>query len=116
MAWSTRELAALASTTVRAVRHYQPPPRLVGPGRHRAKEIERGNWGAGAVNTAVTRTAAAIAASTAVTVSVISTTSTELDRPPGLTMPQRHGVPWSSPPARRHRAGSRAPTSPLPSA
>jgi len=33
--------------------------------RQRAKEIESGNWGASAVNTAVTRTAAGIAASTA---------------------------------------------------
>ncbi|WP_156753300.1 GOLPH3/VPS74 family protein [Actinokineospora pegani] len=40
----------------------------------RAKELETGNWGAEAVNTAVTRTAAAIAASTAaVSVSVITT-------------------------------------------
>jgi hypothetical protein len=35
----------------------------------RAKEIENGNWGAAAVNTAVTRTAATIAAA----VSVITT-------------------------------------------
>jgi hypothetical protein len=40
----------------------------------RAKEIETGSWGASAVNTAVTRTAAAIAASSAaVAVSVITT-------------------------------------------
>ena len=42
----------------------------------RAKEIEQGHWGAAAVNTAVTRTAAAIAVSTAaVTVSVITTSN-----------------------------------------
>lgn len=39
----------------------------------RAKEIERGSWGAEAVSTAVTRTAAAIAASSAaVSISVIT--------------------------------------------
>ncbi|MGP4018754.1 GOLPH3/VPS74 family protein [Saccharopolyspora sp. 5N708] len=44
--------------------------------RKRAKELENGSWGAVAVNTAVTRTAAAIAAaSTAVSVSVITTTT-----------------------------------------
>jgi hypothetical protein len=36
---------------------------------HRAKELEQGNWGAEAVNQAVMRTAAAIAASSAVVVS-----------------------------------------------
>lgn len=42
----------------------------------RAKELEQGNWGASAVNTAVARTAAAIAASSvAVAVTVITTTS-----------------------------------------
>ncbi|WP_181770619.1 GOLPH3/VPS74 family protein [Amycolatopsis pittospori] len=41
----------------------------------RAKEIESGNWGASAVNTAVTRTAAGIAASTAaVAVTVVTAT------------------------------------------
>ncbi|MEV0379490.1 GPP34 family phosphoprotein [Nonomuraea sp. NPDC050643] len=40
----------------------------------RAKELENGNWGAAAVNTAVTRTAAAITASSvAVSLSVITT-------------------------------------------
>lgn len=39
----------------------------------RAKELEKGSWGAAAVNTAVTRTAAAIAASSAaVSLSVIT--------------------------------------------
>ncbi|SDT53436.1 GOLPH3/VPS74 family protein [Actinoplanes derwentensis] len=42
----------------------------------RAKELEQGNWGASAVNTAVARTAAAIATSSAVVaVTVITTTS-----------------------------------------
>ncbi len=42
----------------------------------RAKELEQGNWGASAVNTAVARTAAAIAASTAtVAVTVITATN-----------------------------------------
>ncbi|MEV6039298.1 GPP34 family phosphoprotein [Nonomuraea sp. NPDC052116] len=41
--------------------------------RERAKELENGSWGAAAVNTAVTRTAAAIAASSAaVSVAVIT--------------------------------------------
>ncbi|MBL7258694.1 GOLPH3/VPS74 family protein [Paractinoplanes lichenicola] len=42
----------------------------------RAKELEQGHWGAEAVNTAVTRTAAAIAVSTAaVTVTVVTSTN-----------------------------------------
>jgi len=36
----------------------------------RAKALEQGNWGADAVNTAVTRTAASIAASTATAAAV----------------------------------------------
>ncbi|OXM45137.1 GOLPH3/VPS74 family protein [Amycolatopsis alba] len=42
----------------------------------RAKEIENGNWGASAVNTAVIRTAAGIAASTAAVAVTVATTTT----------------------------------------
>lgn len=42
----------------------------------RAKELENGNWGAKAVNTAVTRTAAAIAVSTATVAITVATTNT----------------------------------------
>lgn len=53
-----------------------PHPAWSGRVATRAKEIERGNWGAGAVNTAVTRTAVAIAASSAAaTAAVLSTTT-----------------------------------------
>lgn len=40
-----------------------PAPRWSGQVYERGKELERGNWGAAAVSTAVTRTAAAVAAS-----------------------------------------------------
>jgi hypothetical protein len=56
-----------------AVSALRPALPWSGEVRKRAKELENGNWGAAAVNTAVTRTAAVIAASSAaVTVSVIT--------------------------------------------
>jgi hypothetical protein len=51
-----------------------PNPRWSTPVITRAKELEEGRWGADAVNTAVLRTAAAIAASTAAVVVTTITT------------------------------------------
>jgi hypothetical protein len=57
--------------------HLRCPCRATcGAVQKRAKELEKGNWGASAVSTAVARTAAAIAGSSAaVSVSVITATS-----------------------------------------
>nr|WP_256451389.1 GPP34 family phosphoprotein [Amycolatopsis sp. CA-230715] len=46
----------------------RPPHAWSGKVAKRAKELENGNWGAAAVGTAVTRTAAAIAAASSVVV------------------------------------------------
>ncbi|MET7334956.1 GPP34 family phosphoprotein [Nonomuraea sp. NPDC005650] len=64
-------IALLSSSgTLPALR---PPLAWSAKVRERAKELENGSWGAAAVNTAVARTAAAIAASsTAVSVAVIT--------------------------------------------
>jgi hypothetical protein len=43
---------------------------------HRAKELEQGHWGAEAVNTAVLRTAAAIAAASTVSIAAVTTAAT----------------------------------------
>ncbi len=66
-------IALLSSSGALPTLH--PAPKWSAKVRERAKELEKGNWGASAVNTAVTRTAAAVAASSAavaVTVSVIT--------------------------------------------
>lgn len=42
---------------------------------HRAKELEQGHWGAEAVNTAVVRTAAGIAAASVTTITTVTTTA-----------------------------------------
>ncbi|MET1072527.1 MAG: GPP34 family phosphoprotein [Umezawaea sp.] len=69
----TAALIALLSASG-ALPALRPPLAWSGEVYRRAKELERGNWGAGAVSTAVARTAAAIAASTAaVTVAVVTT-------------------------------------------
>lgn len=62
-------IALLSSSGVLPSLH--PAPKWSGTVQRRGKELEQGNWGAAAVNTAVTRTAAAIAASSvAVSVAV----------------------------------------------
>lgn len=69
----TGALIALLSSSG-ALPALRPPLAWSGAVATRAKEFEKGNWGAEAVNTAVLRTAAAIAASTAaVTVTTITT-------------------------------------------
>ncbi|RKT85234.1 Golgi phosphoprotein 3 (GPP34) [Saccharopolyspora antimicrobica] len=68
----TGALIALLSSSG-ALPALSPPLAWSGEVAKRAKEFEEGNWGAEAVNTAVLRTAAAIAAST--TVTTITSTS-----------------------------------------
>jgi hypothetical protein len=71
----TAALIALLSASG-ALPALRPQLAWSGPVIERAEELRRGNWGASAVNTAVARTAAAIAASSAVTaVTVITATS-----------------------------------------
>lgn len=68
----TAALIALLSASG-ALPALRPQLAWSGPVIKRAKELEQGNWGASAVNTAVARTAAAIAASSAaVAVTVIT--------------------------------------------
>ncbi|HEX7303231.1 GOLPH3/VPS74 family protein [Lentzea sp.] len=72
----TAALTALLSASG-ALPALRPKLAWSGDVARRAKELERGNWGAEAVSSAVTRTAAAIAASSAaVTVAVVSTVVT----------------------------------------
>ncbi|ANY25708.1 GOLPH3/VPS74 family protein [Gordonia terrae] len=69
----TAAVAALLSASG-VLSHLHPTIRWSGDVYRRGKELEKGNWGAEAVNTAVVRTAAAIAASSvAVTVTVVGT-------------------------------------------
>jgi hypothetical protein len=71
----TAALTALLSASG-ALPMLRPQLAWSGPVIERAKALEQGNWGADAVNTAVVRTAAAIAASTAaVAVTVVTSTS-----------------------------------------
>ncbi|WP_250029517.1 GOLPH3/VPS74 family protein [Paractinoplanes maris] len=71
----TAALAALLSASG-ALPMLRPQLAWSGPVQQRAKELEQGNWGAAAVNTAVARTAAALAVSTAaVAVTVVTVPS-----------------------------------------
>lgn len=54
----------------------RPPLPWSGKVQKRAKELEQGNWGAKAVNSAVSRTAAAIAASSAAVAVTVATSTT----------------------------------------
>ncbi|MEV0699576.1 GPP34 family phosphoprotein [Saccharopolyspora sp. NPDC050389] len=68
----TGALIALLSSSG-ALPALRPPIKWSGKVYKRAKEFEKGNWGAEAVSTAVTRTTAAVAAATAVvTVTVVT--------------------------------------------
>ncbi|PRY41453.1 GOLPH3/VPS74 family protein [Umezawaea tangerina] len=71
----TAALVALLSASG-ALPLLRPPLAWSGEVHRRAKDLERGNWGAAAVGTAVARTAAAIAASTAAATVVVVTAVT----------------------------------------
>ncbi|MEU6646896.1 GPP34 family phosphoprotein [Saccharomonospora sp. NPDC046836] len=73
----TGALIALLSSSG-ALPALRPPIKWSGKVYKRAKEIEKGHWGAEGVSTAVTRTAVAIAVSTAaVSISVVTSASTQ---------------------------------------